>query len=254
MRGYLLPFFICLNLFVVRAQTTVDSLSVDHPSSQKMSIINYKFKPTHLILPVTLITAGVIGHSVDDMKDFKLFDRRETNKKLYVDDYLEWGMFGWVFLADLVGKEKHNWVDQLLLLSIAEGINATAVHTLKNRTAIERPDGMRRSFPSGHTANAFLGAHLNFKEFKDSSLPLALSAYPVALFVAGARLYSNRHWVADVIAGAGFGILSVELSYLIYFPIRNAIARQVNSKAAKNLVVSPVINPQGGGFYISYVF
>lgn len=256
MKKYLLAFFIGVCLFRAGAQTPTDSLSIPAfvTPVEKIPFAEYTFKPTHLILPATLITAGVVGHSMDGMKDFKLFTRRETDDKLYADDVLEWALLGWVFAYDLVAKEKNNWVDQLFLLGVAEGINALTIHTVKNRTQIARPNQMEKSFPSGHTANAFLGAHLVFKEFKDYSLPLALSAYPIAIFVAGARVYSNRHWVADVVAGAGVGILAVELSYLIYFPIRNAIAQKVNRNAVKNLVVSPMVSPQGGGFYLSYRF
>ena len=117
-----------------------------------------------------------------------------------------------------------------------------------------RPDGGPHSFPSGHTANAFLGAHVAWKEFKDSCPVLAYSGYALATFVACSRLYNNRHWVADVIAGAGFGILSVELAYLTYFPIRNAIARKINMKGNDRLVVAPTFRPDGGGLYLSWKF
>ena len=93
-----------------------------------------------------------------------------------------------------------------------------------------------------------------YKEFKDSNPWLAYSGYALATLVAGSRLYNNRHWVSDVLAGAGFGILSVELSYLIYFPVRNAVARRINTRGAKNLVISPVVSEQGGGLYFSYSF
>ena len=106
-----------------------------------------------------------------------------------------------------------------------------------------------------HTANAFLGAHMAYKEFKDSSPWLAYSGYALAAFVAGSRLYNNRHWVADVLAGAGFGILSVELSYFIYFPIRNAVARLVNKRASDcPIVAAPMFHGDGAGFYLSYRF
>lgn len=256
MRGYFLAFLLCLSLFAVHANNRqeADSLSLSVSKPQKMSIIDYKFKPTQLILPAALITTGAIGHSVKGMKDYKLFTRRTTNDRIHLDDYLEWGLLGWVFACDLIGKEKNNWIDQLFLLGIAEGFNAVMVHSLKNMTAISRPDQGNTAFPSGHTANAFLGAHLAFKEFKDSSMFLALSGYPIAAFVASARLYSNRHWGADVVAGAGFGILSVELAYLIYVPIKNAIARKVNMKANNKLVITPTVNTQGGGLYIAFTF
>ena len=126
---------------------------------------------------------------------------------------------------------------------------------LKNWVNEPRPDGAPYSFPSGHTSNAFLGAHMAYKEFKDSSPILAYSGYAIAAFVAGSRLYNNRHWVADVVVGAGFGILSVELSYLIYFPIRNAIARRIN-RNVKNcpIVAAPVFSSNMAGFYLTYQF
>lgn len=221
---------------------------------QKMSVIPYKFNAKHLILPASLITVGAVGTAIDGMNDFHLFSRKDSVRKIRVDDYLEWGMLGWVFVCDLMGKEKHNWVDQLLLVTLAEGFNAGMTRALKYSVNETRPDGGPYSFPSGHTANVFLGAHIAYKEFKDSSPVLAYSGYAIGLFVAGSRLYNNRHWVADVVAGAGFGILSVELAYLAYFPLRNAIARKVNLKANKNMVIAPTFNDQGGGLYFSYSF
>ena len=221
---------------------------------QKMPVIGYNFNAKHLILPASLITVGAVGTAIDGMNDFHLFSRKSDVKKIHLDDYMEWGMLGWVFVCDLMGKEKHNWVDQLFLVTLAEGMNAVMTRTLKYTVKEIRPDGGPYSFPSGHTANAFLGAHMAYKEFKDSSPVLAYSGYALALFVAGSRLYNNRHWVADVVAGAGFGILSVELAYLTYFPIRNAIARKINRKAAQNMVIAPTFNEQGGGVYFSYSF
>ena len=88
-------------------------------------------------------------------------------------------MLGWVFVCDLMGTEKHNWVDQLCLVALAEGMNGLMVHGLKNWVNEPRPDGAPYSFPSGHTSNAFLGAHMAYKEFKDSSPILAYSGYAI---------------------------------------------------------------------------
>lgn len=209
-----------------------------------------RFQPKHLILPASLITLGAVGTAVDGMQDFHLFSRRDSVTPIRIDNYLEWGMLGWVFLCDLMGKEKHRWTDQLFLVALAEGLNAGMVQGLKHTLHTTRPDGSPHSFPSGHTANAFLGAHIAYKEFRDTSPVLAYSGYAVALFVAGSRLHNNRHWVADVVAGAGFGILSVELSYLIYFPIRDALMR----KADDRLVVAPLVNGRGAGVFLSLRF
>lgn len=241
-----------MGLLQVRGESLADNDVDSIP--QKMSVIDYQFKPVHLILPTALIGAGILGTTVDGLNDFHLFSRSDSVKQITIDNYLEWGMLGWVFLCDLMGEEKHNWVDQLFLVCIAEGINAAMVQGIKRTVDTRRPDGQVRSFPSGHTANAFLGAHVAYKEFRETQPVIAYSGYAMATLVAISRLYNNRHWVADVVAGAGFGILSVELSYLIYFPIRNTIARKVNAKAAKGLVVAPMVSGQGGGFYLSFTF
>lgn len=256
MRGLLLLYFCCLHIFVVNARTATDSLSVadDGTAARQIPLANYHFQPKSLILPASLITVGAIGTAIDGMQDFHLFSRRDSVTQIKIDNYLEWGMLGWVFLCDLMGKEKHRWTDQLFLVAIAEGLNAGMVQGLKHSLHTTRPDGSPHSFPSGHTANAFLGAHIAYKEFRETSPALAYSGYAIALFVAGSRLHNNRHWVADVVAGAGFGILSVELSYLIYFPIRDAIVRSSNNKKAERLVVAPMVNERGGGVFLSFRF
>ncbi|WP_290121359.1 phosphatase PAP2 family protein, partial [uncultured Duncaniella sp.] len=40
-----------------------------------------------------------------------------------------------------------------------------------------------------------------------------IGAYSVAVGVAFLRLYNGRHWLNDVIAGAGVGILSARIGY-----------------------------------------
>lgn len=223
-------------------------------STDSLAVTPYTFHAKQLILPASLITVGALGTAIDGWQDFHLISRKDSVNKIRIDDYMEWGMFGWVFVCDLLAEEKHNFVDQLFLLTLAEGFNAGMIHGLKNTVKEIRPDGAPYSFPSGHTANAFLGAHLAYKEFKDTAPVLAYSGYAMATFVGALRVHNNRHWVADVFAGAGIGVLSVELSYLVYFPIRNAIAKRVNRRAAGNLVIAPSITPDGGGVYLSFKF
>jgi membrane-associated phospholipid phosphatase len=38
----------------------------------------------------------------------------------------------------------------------------------------------------------------------------------MASLIGIARVYNNRHWVSDVVAGAGIGILSTKIVYLTY--------------------------------------
>ena len=169
-------YFVCILLFLF--QFTIEmaaAVSVPAPDAiprqareqgaasdtlrQRMPVVQYKFNPKSLILPASLITVGTVGTAIDGMNDFHLFSRKDSVKQIRIDDYMEWGMLGWVFVCDLMGKEKHNWVDQLCLVVIAEGFNAAMTRTVKYAVNEIRPDGGPHSFPSGHTANVFLGAH-----------------------------------------------------------------------------------------------
>jgi membrane-associated phospholipid phosphatase len=81
----------------------------------------------------------------------------------------------------------------------------------------ERPDGSNNlSFPSGHTTTAFTTAHFMFREYQDENIWLSLSGYPIAVFTGVYRILNDKHWVGDVVAGAGIGILSTEVAYWLF--------------------------------------
>ena len=73
-----------------------------------------------------------------------------------------------------------------------------------------------KSFPSGHTATAFVGAEFLFQEYKEKSIWIGIGGYTVAMLIGISRVYNNKHWVSDVITGAGIGILSTKIVYKTY--------------------------------------
>lgn len=62
-----------------------------------------------------------------------------------------------------------------------------------------RPDGGRRSFPSGHAASAFTGATFIHRRY---GMRRAIIPYLLAAFTGYSRVYANRHYIHDVVAGA----------------------------------------------------
>jgi membrane-associated phospholipid phosphatase len=185
----------------------------------------YRFRAANMALPAALITMGAVGTAVKGWNDVGLFARdgrvRTGYGKRWADrtaSYAEYASFGWVFACDFMGKEQHHWKDQVMVTLLSEMFNGVMVTGLKYGLNVRRPRGSGLSFPSGHTANAFLGAHIAFKEMKDNNPWLAHIGYVMAMTVGVSRVYDNWHWIADTVAGAGIAILSVELAYLIYFP------------------------------------
>ena len=93
---------------------------------------------------------------------------------------------------------------------------STTVKTLKKTTKIERPDGSNNdSFPSGHTAMAFMGAEFLYQEYKDVSIWYGVSGYVIASATGVLRIYNNKHWLTDVATGAGIGILGTKVAYWV---------------------------------------
>ncbi|MDO9261124.1 MAG: phosphatase PAP2 family protein [Flavobacteriaceae bacterium] len=70
-------------------------------------------------------------------------------------------------------------------------------------------------FLRGHTAKAFMGAEFLYQEYKEVSPWFGIAGYLVAAGTGTLRIYNDKHWLTDVVAGAGIGILSTKMAYLI---------------------------------------
>ncbi|NIS38915.1 phosphatase PAP2 family protein [Candidatus Saccharibacteria bacterium] len=71
----------------------------------------------------------------------------------------------------------------------------------------KRPDGGIYSFPSGHTSSAFMGAA--FFHFQ-VGIVWAIIPYALAILTGYSRVWSGKHWVHDVVAGA---LLAIIITY-----------------------------------------
>lgn len=76
---------------------------------------------------------------------------------------------------------------------------------LKYAIDAKRPNGGGQSFPSGHTAAAFMGAEFIRKEY---GWVLGAPAYAAASWVGYTRVESDNHYWHDVLGGALIGVLA----------------------------------------------
>jgi len=122
--------------------------------------------------------------------------------------------FPWVAKA-FGAKTRSGWGRMAVSQGISAVIMAGAVKGLKSGVSSPRPDGTdSRSFPSGHSAVAFMGATAVAYEMAGISPWYPFGAYLLASAVAAERVADRHHYPADVAAGAGIGILSTQLGYL----------------------------------------
>jgi membrane-associated phospholipid phosphatase len=144
-----------------------------------------------------------------------------------VDDYLQYVPLASVYGFSLLGADaKHNYVDRTLEVGTACVALVGIVGGAKYLIDKERPDGSDfNSFPSGHSAKAFMGAELVRIEYGEDYPWLAVGAYTIATATGALRVYNNHHWLSDVIAGAGVGILSARIGYWLLPYTKQALHR-----------------------------
>lgn len=168
------------------------------------------------IAPTLLIATGTALHFSTDLKeDFQGWVQINFSYSGSADDYLQYAPLAAVYGLNAVGvKGKNNFGNRTAIVVKSLLLNDLMVHSLKTWVDSDRPNGEPRSFPSGHTSVAFAMAHFMNKEYGEKSIWYSIGAYSCATTVGLMRVAKNAHWISDVLAGAGFGILSTELVYL----------------------------------------
>ncbi|WP_234993247.1 phosphatase PAP2 family protein [Sphingobacterium lactis] len=172
-------------------------------------------------VPAVFLTFGIVSLRNPYIKhqDRGLRDglQRDNHDRFPIDDYTQYVPTASFLALDLLGVEaKHNFKSRLFTGLVAHGLMAGTVNLMKGSLPVMRPDhSAANSFPSGHTATAFVGAELMWQEYRHQSVWYGVSAYAVAAGTGFFRMYNNKHWFSDVVMGAGVGILSVKAAYLL---------------------------------------
>lgn len=179
----------------------------------------YRFEWKQLVVPAALVTVGTVGMEAGWFKginnQFSPVDPHDESKP--VDDIIQYTPAAGLYALKLCGvRSRDSYVDISLLLAMSWIISAGTVRCIKHTVSVWRPDGTTdNSFPSGHTATAFMGAEMIRMEYGDNPW-VAYSGYAVAAATGILRIHHKRHWVTDVLAGAGIGILSTRVAYWLY--------------------------------------
>ncbi len=181
----------------------------------------YKVMDDLTFVGVPVFLAGIIAKSEKSAFRQNTKDNKHTlltDFKTGIDDYSQF--FGPVMTTGMkiAGVEgRSDWGRYLASTAMSYAIMAGFVNGIKYTAKEMRPDGSTaNSWPSGHTATAFVGATILHKEYGMTRSPwYSVAGYGVATATGVMRVLNNRHWISDVLSGAGIGIMSTELAYAL---------------------------------------
>lgn len=212
-----------------KTATTVDTaitpgVNLTSPTAKRL------FPYKSFIIPTTFVIYGVVSLHSDALQDINesVHEKVYTEalpRKTSLDNYLQYAPAAAVYGLNLAGVHgKNKFVDRTIIYGISNLVMAIAVNTTKRFTGEIRPDGSNNlSFPSGHTATAFAAAEFLRQEYKDVSIWYGIAGYAAATATGYLRISNNKHWVGDVVAGAGIGLISTKFAYWVYPTLKRVV-------------------------------
>lgn len=209
---YLVIVFLLLHTFFGFAQ-----------SNDSLPKISFKTRSTYPLRPFYAPSALIVGGIVSEVNfkrslNFELYKERNNDIphfKTRADDYLQYSPILLAYGFDALGlPSKTDFINRSVILFKSELIMSAAVTGLKYTIRELRPDSSARtSVPSGHTAQAFAAAAFLSEEYGKRYKWVPYLSYTLASTVGALRIMNNKHYLSDVLIGAGIGLLSTKIPY-----------------------------------------
>ncbi len=249
-------------LFLFSLSVHSQVVSNAYPSSTAQDTLTYRNKAEKIFanrwiqstyIGIPLIIGGLIEKEHSDHFVALRNDIMPSFRSQF-DNYLQYAPLAAMLSMKVAGVEsRSSWKKMITADALSAVVMASMVNGIKYTAKVERPDGSsKNSFPSGHTATAFMMATMMQKEYGHLSPWVGYGAYSVAMTTGVMRMMNNRHWMSDVMAGAGIGIVATEFGYWLsdlIFP-REPKSYQPSSAFLSDNDRNPSFIGTYAGFYV----
>lgn len=198
-----------------------------HAQASDSAATTFPIKP--LMVPAALGLSGLLVQGeISKNLQKEVLARYPSGLNTPVDAFLPYAPMAFSLGLSAAGVEgKHPLGEQLLLALLSTVAAQGFTQSLKRIAQYPRPDGNGNdAFPSGHTTQAFTSATLLHKEYGHRSLWYSVGGYGIATTTGAIRVLENRHWLSDVLFGAGVGIGATQVVYWGYPLVKNKLKRK----------------------------
>jgi membrane-associated phospholipid phosphatase len=186
------------------------SLTIDTPQIRSTMPV----RPLHasdLLVPALGLGYGIASMHIAALAntDRELQTRwanTNSTQRIRLDDYMHYLPAVYALGKISCTETRENRTRLLGTFLTTKFIQYGSVFTTKRIIGRLRPDASSsHSLPSGHTAEAFANAEF-LRMYVGKKQPwIAVLGYVIAAGTGFLRIYNNRHWFSDVVAGAAVG-------------------------------------------------
>jgi hypothetical protein len=251
--------WLCISYpFFLTAQDSKNVSEIDTVAAEERKYVKKSAKILHIAAPSAMIVYGVLSFHSEPIRKLDYSTRNELLKNDYMwydkwDTYLQFAPAAAAFGLKLSGVQStHKLSDMLIIYGLSNALESGLIYGTKHIVKRIRPDASdHNSFPSGHTATAFAAAEFLHQEYKDRSVWISVAGYGMATLVGASRIYNNKHWVSDVAAGAGIGILSTKIVYWTYPHLQKVFCKKERKVTS---VLLPTYSDGNFGFSLTCIF
>ena len=151
------------------------------------------------------LAATKVDHQVKSYAQTKglLSDDISHFGDMYGGRWGHWLLWSSILATSLDNGKKDKLSEKMEFSTLAMVTNGILTEAMKLGFGRRRPNGnCCKSFPSGHTSNSFTIATIVNELYGKQ---MGIAAYCLAVLVAASRINDNKHYLSDVLFGAGLG-------------------------------------------------